>query len=316
MKRRPPFLAICAAVLMFVASVQRIFAHGGTIEIGEGASGPVTLTSAQQTAIGLKTAKAESRDIDTVLIVNGRVQLDPNFHAHVTSRIEGRIEKLYAGIGDRVEKGQKLAEIQSRQIGNPPPVGIVDAPLSGVINDRSVTLGEAVDLNKELFHIIDLSQVIVAAEVYEEDVGRVKLGQHARVRALGYPTDAFQGTTTFVGLELDPEKRTLPIWVKVKNPEGKLRPEMFAKVAIVLARNESVLAVPKEALLEAGGGKFVFVQTGDTFDRVDVQTGVEDDRFVEIREGLVPDDAVVTDGKREVYTSWLTGGPKPAAGKK
>lgn len=316
MKRRPPSLAICAVVLLLVGSVQRIFAHGGTIEIGEGASGPVTLTSAQQAAIGLKTAKADSRDIDTVLIVNGRVQLDPNLHAHVTSRIEGRIEKLYAGIGDRVEKGQKLAEIQSRQIGNPPPVGIVDAPLSGVINDRSVTLGEAVDLNKELFHIIDLSEVIVAAEVYEEDVGRVKLGQHARVRALGYPTDSFEGQTTFVGLELDPEKRTLPIWVKVKNPEGKLRPEMFAKVAIVLARNESVLAVAKEALLEAGGEKFVFVQTGDTFNRVDVQTGAEDDRFVEIREGLVPDDAVVTDGKRELYTSWLTGGPKPAAGKK
>jgi multidrug efflux pump subunit AcrA (membrane-fusion protein) len=91
---------------------------------------------------------------------------------------------------------------------------------------------------------------------------------------------------------------------------------MFAKVAIVRARNESVLAVPKEALLEAGGEKFVFVQTADTFDRVDVQTGAEDDRFVEITEGLVPDDTVVTDGKRELYTSWLVGPKKPAAAKR
>ena len=314
MKRRPTYLAICASVLLLAGGARRLFAHGGAIEIG-GATGPVTLTSAQQASIGLKTAKAESRDIDTVLVVNGKVQLDPNLHAHVTSRIEGRIEKLYAGMGDRVERGQKLAEIQSRQIGNPPPIVAVVTPISGAINERSITLGEAVDPNKELFHVIDLSQVIVAAEVYEEDVGRVKLGQHARVRALGYPTNSFEGKTTFVGLELDPDKRTLPIWVKVKNPDGKLRPEMFAKVAIVLARNESVLAVPKAALLEAGGEKFVFVQTGDTFDRVDVQTGVEDERFVEIKEGLVPDDAVVTDGKREVYTSWLTGGPKKAADK-
>ena len=307
--------ANCAVVLLLVGGAQRVFAHGGAVEIGEGASGPVTLTPVQQAAIGLKTAKVDTRDIDTVLVVNGKVQLDPNFHAHVSSRIEGRIEKLYAGIGDRVEKGQKLAEIQSRQIGNPPPVGIVDAPLSGVINDRSVSLGEAVDLNKELFHVIDLSQVIVVAEVYEEDVGKVKLRQHARVRVLGYPTDSFEGQTTFVGLELDPDTRTLPLWVTMKNPDGKLRPGMFAKVAVILARNESVLAVPKEALLEAGGEQFVFVQTGDTFDRVDVQTGAADDRFVEIREGLVPDDAVVTDGKREVYTNWLTGGPKKAVDK-
>ena len=316
MKPRPPYVAIGAAVLMLAGGAQRLFAHGGAIEIGEGATGPVTLTSVQQASIGLKTAKAESRDIDTVLVVNGKVQLDPNLHAHVTSRIEGRIEKLYGQLGDRVEKGQKLAEIQSRQIGNPPPIVAVQAPIGGVINERSVTLGESVDPNKELFHVIDLSQVIVVTEVYEEDVGKVKLGQHARVRALGYPTNSFEGKTTFVGLELDPDKRTLPVWVTVRNPGGKLRPEMFAKVAIVLTRNESVLAVPKEALLEGGGEKFVFVQTGDTFNRLDVQTGAEDDRFVEIKEGLVPDDVVVTDGKREVYTSWLTGGPKPAAVKK
>ena len=255
------------------------------------------------------------RNIENVLVLNGKAQLDPNLHAHVTSRIEGRIEKLYASLGDKVEKGQKLAEIQSRQIGNPPPIVAVEAPVSGVINDRGVTLGESVDPSKELFHVIDLSQIVVQAEVYEEDVGKVKLGQDARVRALGYPNDSFEGKTTFVGLELDPDKRTLPVWVTVRNPDGKLRPEMFAKVAIILAHNEGVLTVPKEALMEAGGETFVFVQTGDTFNRVDVRTGAEDDRFVEIQDGLVPDDQVVTDGKREVYTSWLTGGKEPAADK-
>ena len=88
---------------------------------------------------------------------------------------------------------------------------------------------------------------------------------------------------------------------------------MFARAAVVLARNEGVLAVPKEAILEAKGEKFVLAQTGDTFNRVDVKTGVEDDSFVEIQEGLVPEDVVVTVGKREVYTTWLTGGKKVTA---
>ena len=305
-------LAVIAAATLCLAAPQRLFAHGGQIETGGGGSGPVTLTKEQQAAIGLKTAKAALRDIDAVLMLNGKVKLDPNLHAHISTRIEGRIEKLYANVGDKVEKGQKLADIQSRQIGNPPPIVPIEATVGGVINDRNVTLGESVEPNKELFHIIDLSEVIVEAEVYEEDVGKVKFDQVARIRVLGYPDDAFEGHITFVGVELDPEKRTLPVWVTVKNPDGKLKPEMFAKVAVVLARNEGVLAVPKEAILEAGGEKFVFVQTGDSFNRSDVQTGAEDDRFVEIKDGLVPDDVVVTDGKREVYTkSLMARGVKP-----
>ncbi len=309
-------IRILIVTVLAVAGTQRAFAHGAAIEVGSGGGGgPVKLTKEQQAAIGLKTVKAESRDIDTVLVLNGKVQLDPNLHAHVTSRIEGRIENLFAKVGDKVEKGQKLAEIQSRQIGDPPPIVKIEAIVGGVINDRPVTLGESVDPSKELFHIIDLSQVIVVAEVYEEDVGKVKLDQTVRLRALGYPNESFEGKITFIGSELDPEKRTLPVWVTVRNPDGKLKPEMFAKVAVVLARNEGVLSVPKEAILEAGGEKFVFVQTGDTFNRSDVQTGAEDDRFVEIKDGLVPDDVVVTDGKREIYTSWLTGGKKPTADK-
>ncbi|MBI3617377.1 MAG: efflux RND transporter periplasmic adaptor subunit, partial [Candidatus Omnitrophica bacterium] len=293
-------LAVIALVTLCLAIPQRLFAHGAAIETGGGGGGPVKLTKEQQAAIGLNTAAAELRDIDVVLMLNGKVKLDPNLHAHVSTRIEGRVEKLYANVGDKVEKGQKLVDIQSRQIGNPPPVVAIEAIVGGVINERNATLGESVEPNKELFHIIDLSEVIVEAEVYEEDVGKVKLDQFARVRVLGYPDD-FEGKITFVGLELDPEKRTLPVWISVKNPDWKLRPDMFAKAAVVLTRNEGVLSVPKEALMAEGGEQFVFVQAGDTFNRVDVQTGVEDDRFVEIRDGLVPDDMVVTDGKREIY---------------
>ncbi|MBI3601990.1 MAG: efflux RND transporter periplasmic adaptor subunit [Candidatus Omnitrophica bacterium] len=309
-------LAAIATVMLCLAIPQRLFAHGAAIETGGGGGGgPVKLTKEQQAAIGLKTAKAELGTIDSVLVLNGKVKLDPNLHMHVSTRIEGRVEKLYAKVGDRVEKGQKLVEIQSRQIGDPPPVVTIEAMVNGIINERSITLGEAVEPNKELFHIIDLSEVIVEAEVYEEDIGKVKLDQSVRIHVPGYPADAFEGKITFVGLELDPEKRTLPIWISVKNPDWKLRPDMFAKTAVVLTHNEGILSVPKDALMEEGGEKFVFVQVGDTFNRVDVQAGVEDDRFVEIKDGLVPDDVVVTDGKREVYTSWLMGGKKPATDK-
>jgi multidrug efflux pump subunit AcrA (membrane-fusion protein) len=293
----------------------KLFAHGSQIAAGGGGGGPVTLTKVQEESIGLQTDKADFHSIDTVLPLYGNVKIDPDRHAHVTTRISGRVEQLLARVGDRVEKGQKLAVIQSRQIGEPPPQVEVVAPVSGVVNERSVSLGDAVEPNTELFHIVDLSKVIVVAQVYEEDVAKVRREQEARIAALSYSTNEFMGTVTFIGLELDPETRTLPVWLAVDNPDGKLRADMFVKAAVLLAKNSDVLTVPKSAVLSDGGEKFVFVRTGDTFNRVDVQTGAEDDRNVEIKDGLVPGDEVVVQGEREIFTSWLTGGKKPAADK-
>ena len=307
------YWTVIAAAMLCLAAPQRLFAHGGQIETGGGGGGPVTLTKAQQESIGLQTDKADFRSIDTVLPLNGSVKIDPDRHVHVTTRISGRVEKLFASVGDHVEKGQKLAVIQSRLVGDPPPEVEVTASVSGVVNERGVSLGDSVDPSTELFHIVDLSKVIVVAQVYEGDVAKVKLEQTARIAAFSYSGQDFIGKITFVGLELDPETRTLPVWFAVDNPEGKLRADMFVKAVVLLAENPDVLAVPKSAVLSEGGEKFVFVRTGDTFNRVDVQTGVEDDRNVEIKDGLVPDDEVVVQGQREIYTSWLTGGKKLAA---
>ena len=304
---RPALQASLLALFLAFVPSQKLLAHGGQIETGGGGGGPVKLTKTQQESIGLRTSKAAFSAIDTILYLNGSVQVDPDLHAHITTRISGRVSQLPARVGDRVEKGQTLAIIQSRQLGDPPPEVKVDSPVSGTVSERPVSMGDSVEPNTELFHILDLSKVIVVAQVYEEDVGKIKLGQTARVTALSYPNE-FDGKVTFVGLELDPETRTLPVWLMVDNPDAKLRPGMFAKAALVLAKNSEALAVPKTALLEDGGEKFVFVRTGDTFTRVDVQTGAEDDRNVEIKDGLVPDDEVVTQGQRELYTSWLTGG--------
>jgi len=302
-----PERPLAAALALTLALPCLLLAHGEAIEVG-GGGGPVTLNDEQQAAIGLATAEADFRDIDRVLEIQGTVKLVPDLHSHVTSRIPGRVLALYAAVGDRVVKGQKLAEIQSLQLGNPPPVATVEATTSGVVNDRGVTLGQSIDPGLDLFHVVDLSRVIVQGNVYEEDVGKVVAGQACRVRVLGYPDETFPGKTTYVGLELDPETRTLPLWISVQNPGWKLRPEMFAQATVVLGRSEGVLVVPQDAVLEERGERFVFVRNGNTFDRVDIQTGVADDRFVEVTDGLVPGDVVVTTGKREVYTSWLTGG--------
>jgi membrane fusion protein, heavy metal efflux system len=290
-----------------LVDARRAAAHGEQIKTG-GGGGPVKLTAPQREAIGVETVPADLRDIDTVLLLNATVAPNPNRHVFVSTRIEGRVEKILVNLGDRVTQGQNLAVIQSRQVGEPPPTVTVTAPIAGVIDDRLVALGEAVEPNKPLFHIADLSEVIVEGDAYEEDVAKIALGQQARIHALAFPEETFSGTVSFLGQQLDPEKRTLSVWIRVTNPESRLKGGMFAKVVLILKRNKGVLSVPLQAVLEAGGEKFVFVERGDTFDRVDVRTGAADDRFIEITDGLVPGDVVLTQGTREVYTMWLTGG--------
>ncbi|MGH7799988.1 MAG: efflux RND transporter periplasmic adaptor subunit [Thermodesulfobacteriota bacterium] len=300
-------LAIALSHLVYGRSEEQL---GGEKEGGPSISDSVgvELSDVAQKSIGLKVVEADMRVIENVLIINGIVKPDPNRVAEVSTRIEGRIERLYATLGDWVQKGQKLVDIQSRQLGNPPPVVTVTAPISGTVVERSVVLGEAVEPNKHLFHIVDLSKVIVEGDVFESDVSKVKLGQDARIRLDAYPDKIFTGKAIFVASELDPVKRTLHIWVSVDNKEGLFKPELFARVALVVKSGREVLTIPVEAIIDDGAEKFVFVKNGNQFVRQDVATGVSDDRYVEITDGLYPGDQVVTDGNRQIYTKWLLGG--------
>ncbi|MER3447504.1 MAG: efflux RND transporter periplasmic adaptor subunit [Candidatus Dadabacteria bacterium] len=267
----------------------------------------VELSDIAQKSIGLKVVQAEIRRVEDVLIVSGIVKPEPNRVADVTTRAEGLIQEIYVNLGDRVKKGQKLATILPRQIGNPPPLVSITAPLSGIVIERNISLGGAVEPNKTLFRIVDLSKVIVEGDVFERDVSKVKLGQDARIRLDAYPNRIFTGKVTFVASQLDPQKRTLHLWISVDNKEELLKPELFARVALVVKSAREVLTVPVDAIIYDGAEKFVFVKNGNRFIRQDVGTGASDDRYVEITGGLYPGDKVVTDGNREVYTKWLFG---------
>lgn len=268
----------------------------------------VELSDIAQKSIGLKVVEADIRQVEEVLLINGIVKPEPNRVAEVSTRAEGRIEELYVNLGDRVKKGQRLAAMLPRQIGNPPPLVSITAPLSGIIVERNISLGGTVEPNKTLFQIADLSKVIVEGDVFESDVSKVKLGQNARIRLDAYPDRVFSGTVSFVASQLDPQRRTLHLWVSIDNKEGLLKPELFARVALVVKHSKEVLTVPVEAIIDDGAEKFVFVKNGNQFVRQDVATGVSDDRYVEITDGLYPGDQVVTDGNRQIYTKWLFSG--------
>jgi RND family efflux transporter MFP subunit len=229
--------------------------------------------------------------------------------ADVSPRIEGIVEKTHVSPFDWVKAGQLLAEIRSRQFGNPPPLVSLTAPLSGLVIQWNANVGEAVDPSKVLFQIVDPSLLWVEGDVPEQFTAQVKPGQPVRVSVVALPGELFTGKIIRMSGMVEPEKRTVHIWVEVANPKFRLKPEMFAELAVVVGNSSKVLAVPMKAILKSGGETFVFVESGEHYLRQNVVAGVSDDRYVEIKEGLFEGDRVVTQGNYELMSSiFIKGG--------
>ncbi|HHL3493921.1 TPA: efflux RND transporter periplasmic adaptor subunit [Legionella pneumophila] len=307
LKIRMIILTGCFLGLFFPMQVS--FGHGGDIEVSEGGTkGPVHLTPEQARMLDIKVVQATHRPMAQFLGLNGQIQLLPDAQADVSIRISGSVTAVDVNLGDSVKAGQRLATVQSRLVGNPPPSVAVNAPIAGVIDARNINLGQAVEPNTVLFHISNRDKLLVVAQVYEEDLGKVKVGQEVNIHALSYPKQTFPGAVTLIEPNLDPLTRTVNVRITLDNKEGLLKPGMFVRANVILTHNKAALTVPNTALLQADNEQFVFVQNGDIYKRVNVKVGAVEDNHSEITEGLVPGDLVVTQGNRELYTLWLSGG--------
>ncbi len=284
--------------------------HGDDDHGSEGAEEAegIRLSPEAKKNIGLRTEPVQWRTIEKVLKINGIVKPQPNRIANVGSRIEGTVEEIDIHPGDQVVKGQPLAAIRSLQYGNPPPRVTLDAPISGFVSRWDARVGEYVDPSKVLFEIVDLSSVWVEGDVPEEYAGSVREGQSVRVRAVAYPDRVFEGKIVRASAVVEPEKRVVHRWVEVENPRLELKPEMFADLAIVVGTADRVLAVPRGAILRQGVETFVYIQKGDLFTKRNVESGMKDDRYVQIVSGVSPGETVVTQGGYELMSSIILKG--------
>jgi RND family efflux transporter MFP subunit len=201
--------------------------------------------------------------------------------------------------------GLTLADIDKVvQTGQPVPIFYVTAPASGQIIKQHVTLGTTVEKSNMLFSILDNDLVWVEGEVHEDALVRLhdkwQIGSEVRVRAAAYPETTFTGKISHISGVMNPEERTVHFWAEVNNPTHKLKPGMFAEQTIVLEKGAEVLSVPLNAVLEDGGSRFVFVEFGETYTKQEVVVGARDDRYVEIREGLFPEEYVVVQGQHQL----------------
>ena len=171
------------------------------------------------------------------------------------------------------------------------------APLSGVVTKYEVSKGEVVSRDKELFTIVDTSSVWALADVYEKDIALVSSKGPCFVTTSAYEGQRFAGQIGYFSDFLDPSTRTAKLRCVVRNPDGRLRLEMFAGIEVPAATSRTVLAVPAGAVQEINGQNVVFVPRDQSyFEKRTVRTGERVGDWIEIVEGLAPRQAVVTNG--------------------
>ncbi|MBF6570601.1 MAG: efflux RND transporter periplasmic adaptor subunit [Candidatus Binataceae bacterium] len=170
--------------------------------------------------------------------------------------------------------------------------------ISGILVRRNLTVGQSVDRDRPLMTVIDLDQVWVITNVFEHDLGGLRLNAKAWVTVDAYPGRRFEGRIFYIGDEVDRQTRTVEARIKVPNPERLLKPGMFAHAEV--ADNSSgreVIAAPRSAIFEIDGKKIAFVALGPgRFQARYLKLGINGDQHVEILNGLNEGDRVVDRG--------------------
>jgi multidrug efflux pump subunit AcrA (membrane-fusion protein)/rubrerythrin len=173
------------------------------------------------------------------------------------------------------------------------------APADGFVIEKDVVQGQMVEAGATLYRLADLGIVWVFAQVYEQDLPFVQLGQEATVKLASLPDREFRGRVTFIYPNVDEKTRTAKVRLEFENPGYFLKPGMFVSAQIVSELKPSVLLVPDSAVLRSGDKNTVFVALpGGKFDPRTVALGLEGEHGqYEVISGLQAGERVVTSGQ-------------------
>jgi membrane fusion protein, copper/silver efflux system len=193
--------------------------------------------------------------------------------------------------------GAQVAELA--KTGKPRKTLPILAPADGFVIQKNIVQGQMVDAGMKLYELADLGLVWVYAQIYEQDLPYIQLGQEAVVRLASMPDREFRGRVTYVYPNVDEKTRTVRVRMEFENPGYFLKPGMFASVQITSELDPSVLLIPDSAIVRSGEKNTVFVALpGGKFDPRTVMLGpeAEGDQY-QVVSGLQAGDRVVTSGE-------------------
>jgi Cu(I)/Ag(I) efflux system membrane fusion protein len=169
------------------------------------------------------------------------------------------------------------------------------SPANGVVLEKTAQEGMRFMPGEQLFRIADLSSVWLLADVFEQDLAGVSLGQVVQVRINAYPEQQFSGKVGFIYPTLTMETRTIKVRVELPNDKGLLKPGLYGSVTLAALEGKNArLAVPDSAVIDSGTRQIVLIKRGEgQFEPRAVKLGILADGYYAALEGLEAGDEVV-----------------------
>ena len=239
-------------------------------------------------AVQLEQAKAEMRKQEN------NYERNQNLHEKqlVSTEVFQQVQFEY----ERQKAAYALAELSLKYTS-------IKTPISGVVAERKVKVGNMVLQNQDIFRVSGLDPIIAVLHVPERQLERMKAGQRSvlKIDALGGLN--FEGYIKRISPIVDSRTGTVKVTIEVKDSTGRVRPGMFARVKIVYDVHAGTTLAPKDGIIAEDRESTVFVVQDSTAYKRTVVIGYTNTTHVEILEGLMPGDTIVTTGKGSLKDS-------------
>nr|WP_295836696.1 efflux RND transporter periplasmic adaptor subunit [uncultured Azospirillum sp.] len=177
---------------------------------------------------------------------------------------------------------------------------VITAPFDGVLGLRKVSVGDFVQAGKDIVNLEDIDTLKLDFRVPEMFLPAVKVGQTVKVAVDAFGGRSFDGTVYAIDPLVDVNGRALAIRARVPNPDGSLRPGLFARVSLTLTTVPDAVLVPEQAIVAFGKDQYVFKVVDGKVAQTKVTLGERRNAEVEISKGLTPGDMVVTAGQLKI----------------
>jgi len=233
------------------------------------AEAKASLVEAQATE---KVAETNLKRGQDLLKVSGVAQADVDRRQVDLAKAHASTLSAQAKVELYTAQYERLAPEPGAHVGT----SAIVSPIDGVVTSANITLGEVVDSNRDAFTVADPSRILVLANLYGRDIGRVEAGDVAEVRAPVPDHPAFEGRVRSVNAALDPASNTAPARIEIANPGGYLRANMFVWVEIAADLGREGVTVPATAVQQTEGGPVAFVRAAENrFEKRVLKLGVQ-----------------------------------------
>ncbi|UCF05025.1 MAG: efflux RND transporter periplasmic adaptor subunit [bacterium] len=179
----------------------------------------------------------------------------------------------------------------------------IRTPISGVVAERLIKVGNMILPNQAIFRVAGLNPLIAVLHIPERHLDKLRIGQRAQLLVDAIEGERITGTIKRISPVVDPATGTVKVTIEAKDRSNRLRPGMFARIEVIYDIHTNSTLAPKDAVISEDRESCVFVVRDSVAYRQDVVLGYVNTLHVEILEGLMPGDTIVTTGKGSLKDS-------------